>query len=101
MAIRDIMLTLVYKNRALEALEFKEKFSHKCIQSEQALIAVYLALNDKENLKNLLNNIETITITHCQCHYGEESRKKLFIELLKIASKPIRDEEVTKYLGNI
>jgi len=47
-AIRDIMLSLVYKNRALEALEFKEKFTHKSIQEEQALIAVYLALNDKE-----------------------------------------------------
>jgi len=99
-AIRDIMLSLVYKNRALEALEFKEKFTHKSIQEEQALIAVYLALNDKENLKNTLKNIEILTVTHCQCHYGKESRKKLLIELLQeqISEKPM-NEEITKYLA--
>jgi len=104
LAVRDIILSLLYHNRAKEAIEFKDKFRQPSTNQEQAYVALYLTLNDKENLKTFFQNITSpIILQHCQCHFGIDTRKKLLIEVLnelkqQNSEKPEINEEVFKYL---
>jgi len=96
--IRPLMLSLVFHDRANEALNLS-KTTFKCKRIEAGSIAAYLALKDKQGLKKYIQGLTELSIIHCQTHFGKEERKKLLIETLtEIAQEKPLQEEITKYL---
>jgi hypothetical protein len=97
-AIRDLMLALIAQGKEKEALEYVSKTnSNNSEHLQQAIIATYLALGDKDSLKEFLKTIDQISILHCKSHFGDEARKNILKEVLQ-ESLDKQPEAVVNYL---